>query len=402
MKNAKNILSRVYVKKRGLSHFLFRLWNSNLKTSIKIVSSRFAAKLKPDIFVRELFAEIAAIAVVFGVAGCMNLDLYSEMTVYDTETATDSSANTASDTQSGSSATVSGDSETGGDLAAVISTDTDAAADSAKETDSEPPVILPAACVDGQILKGGVCLLQRAMTSLVFFNTSESASVEINWPEGTKGIILSKSPATAHEVLVTGLKEGEKYQLQVALTDGANNKTETLIFVEGSSGYTVSITEIMADPNGAEPAQEFVEIANYGTADIDISGWMIDDNGDANGDLIPQGSILKAHEVALLVSESYNPLDTLDPSPVDGTHIIRLTSAIGTSGLKNSEAESVELYDAAGELVSFYNGSAGKPEPGNSVVKTIAELPDNAEESWVLQTAGTADPGIAYFIKSKK
>jgi hypothetical protein len=132
----------------------------------------------------------------------------------------------------------------------------------------------------------------------------------------------------------------------------------------------ISITEVLADPEGAEPVQEFVEIANYGDEPVDLSGWMIDDNGDHNGDLLPEGTVLQAGEAALIVQSGF-------VSPVENLHLINIESSIGSNGLKNSESESVELYDLSGAAVSVFS-SRLTPRQECSIVRRHVAYPDAA------------------------
>jgi hypothetical protein len=125
---------------------------------------------------------------------------------------------------------------------------------------------------------------------------------------------------------------------------------------------------------------------------------MIDDNGDQDGDAIPDGTTLQAGQVGLLVSPDYDPASSDDPAPAPDALLISLGSSIASSGLKNSEAETVELYDALGGLVSCYQGQVGDPEEGRSAARVSAELPDGDPWAWELDPGGGSTPGIAPVI----
>ena len=75
--------------------------------------------------------------------------------------------------------------------------------------------------------------------------------------------------------------------------------------------------------------------------------------------------------------------------------MIHLDSSIASSGLKNSEAETIELYDEVGGLVSCYQGQTGDPKEGRSAVRIAAELPDDDAEAWELEPGGASTPGVA-------
>lgn len=60
---------------------------------------------------------------------------------------------------------------------------------------------------------------------------------------------------------------------------------------------TVAITEFMVDPSGTDLLNEWVEVFNYGTAAVDLSGWTLKDNSSAaytfpSGTSIPSGGYL--------------------------------------------------------------------------------------------------------------
>jgi hypothetical protein len=160
----------------------------------------------------------------------------------------------------------------------------------------------------------------------------------------------------------------------------------------------VVITEVAADPVGAEPSQEFVEIMNIGSAPVDLTGWMIDDNSDANGDLIAGGAVLGGGEIALLVAPGFDPSSPDDPAPPPDAVIVRLATSIGSNGLKNGDAESVELYDDTGILKSQYRKEAGAPQEGLSAHRRLAEIPFGDPAPFGSE-ARTADPGITLSIQ---
>jgi hypothetical protein len=125
---------------------------------------------------------------------------------------------------------------------------------------------------------------------------------------------------------------------------------------------------------------------------------MIDDNGDYDGDLIPDGTALAPGQIGLLVSPDYDPGSAEDPAPDPAACLIQLGSSIASSGLKNSEAESVELYDGLGGLVSCYQGQTGDPKEGRSAVRRAVELPDGDPLAWELEPGGSSTPGIAPYL----
>jgi hypothetical protein len=296
-----------------------------------------------------LWAAVAA-------CGCLDLNLLDDMHPLDAGSGADTSGNGSEGDNNGDGnqngqGTDNGDSES-------IETD---------PNDTDAPALSPASCGPKEQVKD--------------FDSPAQAS------------LLSGQWGTEHHAVVASLPDQADVRVVISAADVNGNLKDYVTSARGLGGPTIAITEVLADPNGTEPNQEFVEIANIGPAEVDLSGWMIDDNADVNGDLIPSGAVLAPGKAAILVSPAYDPNEGEDPAPAPGTAIIALPSSIGTSGLKNTEAETIELYDASGLLVSQYAGQAGNPVPGCSAVRFYAELPDGDEKAFGLEPLGTSTPG---------
>jgi hypothetical protein len=261
--------------------------------------------------------------------------------------------------------------------------------------DQDPPVLLPPACAETEQLVEAFCLAQGALSMSIRFTTDEGAEVTLGAETGLTMAILSDPWEKEHHAAVSGLTPGISTPLTIAVTDINANGNAMEVLLTAAGGHPIAITEVLADPLGPEPAQEFVEIANLGPADIDLSGWMIDDNGDQDGDVIPDGTVIGGGTVGIIVSAAYIAGAGGDPSPAPGTLIIPLESSIGTGGLKNSAAETVELYDADGVLVSRYLGQTGTPREGCGAVRVSAELPDGDAHAFENEPTGSSTPGLA-------
>lgn len=107
---------------------------------------------------------------------------------------------------------------------------------------------------------------------------------------------------------------------------------------------TLSITEVRADPIGAEPHQEYIEILNYGDFEIDLFNFEIADNLYGPGDRIRKHIRIKPHQRALVVGQKFMPTDASETNPDPQTLIIRLDESLGTNGLSNS-GETVVIRD---------------------------------------------------------
>ena len=267
--------------------------------------------------------------------------------------------------------------------------------------DTAPPELTTPDCGETEQVESHLCMAVGPITVSLRFVTDEPAVVSLSVDGNGRAGVLSPLWSTEHHVVITELEPDIVTPVQVRLEDINSNPNDIEISVRAPDGPTVAITEILADPLGPEPAQEFVEIANYGREEVDLSGWMIDDNGDANslGNLIAEGTVLAPGTVAIAVSGSYDAQAGADPAPDPDGVVIVLDSTVCSNGLRNSDAESVELYDATGALVSQYRGQAGTPREGVSAMRLTAELPDSDKRAFDLEPGGSSTPGRTPFLE---
>jgi len=309
--------------------------------------------------------------------GCLDLQLLDDMDPMD--------AGDTAGADSDSDADADGDSDSDTDADGPPETDPD---------DQQPPELAGLSCGGGEVAQDELCVAVGPGSASIRLATDEPAVVAVEVAVGAWGV-LSDDWSTEHHLGLAGLAAGAPVDVTIAFTDVNENVGSTATQVTAADGPPVAVTEVLADPLGAEPDQEFVEVANFGPEPVDLSGWMIDDNGDYNGDQIPEGTVLAAGQIGLLVSPDYDPGSAEDPAPDPAAVLIQLGSSIASSGLKNSEAESIELYDGLGGLVSCYQGQAGDPKEGRSAVRRAAELPDGDALGWELEPGGGSTPGTA-------
>ncbi len=264
-------------------------------------------------------------------------------------------------------------------------------------SDTIPPKLTVPNCADMELRGNQICVAEGPISASIHFVTDEQAEVSCVLEGSGLTVVLSDPWSTDHHIAITELEPDASTAVTLTAKDINGNKNEIAISVVGQNGPTVAITEVLADPNGSEPAQEFVEIMNFGPYEIDLSGWMIDDNGDANGgdNLVAENTVLGPGQVAVVVSASYDPTDGQDPAPDPAALLIILANTVCSNGLKNSEAETVELYDASGMLVSQYRGQAGNPKAGCSAVRHTAEIPDDDKLAFGFEPTGSSTPGRA-------
>jgi hypothetical protein len=216
--------------------------------------------------------------------------------------------------------------------------------DTAAVPDETPPVISAVA-----IQMAGPCLA-------VTFSTDEVATGTVVLGAGD---VEASSPAGAGEtsfavaVPVAGLPPSTAATIVVRAVDRAGNVAESapLAWQTPAALPPVAITEVLANPLGPEPAQEWVELRNLGSDVVSLAGLGIADSRGA--DLLPT-TTLGPGEYALVVTSAYDPGNGADPPPRPGTHLLRVDGRIGADGLSNGGEVTRLLQGDA--VVSSYGG----------------------------------------------
>jgi hypothetical protein len=207
------------------------------------------------------------------------------------------------------------------------------------------------------------------------------------------------------------LEAGAALTATLAVEDLAGNRAERAIeAVPGdSSGPPLGLSEVLANPRGAEPTQEFVELADLRAsgaaqawsglrlADLPIAAlslaWA---DGEAPGDPLPIFSTRPGERV-LVVASGYDPADGADPPPAPGTTLVRVDGSIAAGGLKNAGEPLVLYFQPDGEapvIVASYGNyvaTDAAAHAGRSVVADPAAC--DLRRAWSSQPAGTASPG---------
>ncbi|HEY4119015.1 MAG TPA: lamin tail domain-containing protein [Byssovorax sp.] len=142
----------------------------------------------------------------------------------------------------------------------------------------------------------------------------------------------------------------------------------------------VILNEVLADPVGPEPAEEWVELVNDGQVAADLTGYVLDDLG---GETPLPSATLPPGAFALLVGADFVADDGYDPKPASGALILRVPR-VGSRGLSN-DGEPLTLKAPDGSTVSSFPPSP-KPKSGMSVARTSPRAPDGIASSFVLAT----------------
>lgn len=234
---------------------------------------------------------------------------------------------------------------------------------------------LPAlACEPDEIAFGPGCV--RVADDRLF---GRAPDIPFLWAIAGAGVDSVLTTAAGDPFAITGLPPATDITLDVAAIDARG----TLLRM-GSAAVTaapmphVIINEVLADPEGPEPASEWVEIVNDGRAPADLSSYVLSDGG---GQTPLPPVTLAPGAFALLVNEAFDEQACAGPCPAPGTVLLRVPH-LGKNGLANT-GEPLTLRDGGGVTVSRFPASP-KPKPGQSVARVSPAAPDGLAGSFAL------------------
>jgi hypothetical protein len=249
--------------------------------------------------------------------------------------------------------------------------------------DTGPPVL------------GEVSLLQSDGCVVVRTRTSEPADARLSasWTttvQLTAGTLVHELALPAAPALPAGA------QVRLDLQDAAGQAAAPWRHAaERASLAPLVISEVLADPLGPDPDQEWVEIYNRDDRAVELEGWAIDDGTvGADGGALP-ALRLQPHRYALVVGPRYRAGSGPDPFPAADVPLARLRAPIGGRGLAN-RGEPLFLRRPDGALASSYRGTVGTelevPGPGRSAQRRSPAACDVAT-SWTRSGDDGPTPG---------
>jgi hypothetical protein len=256
----------------------------------------------------------------------------------------------------------------------------------AAQVDATPPVL-----GDVTVKVSGPCLE-------VAFSTDEPATGTVTLQAGDAELDTPAGTGqTSFDVAIPlgALPPSAAATVAVAAVDLAGNVASSapFAFTTPVAVPPLAITEVLANPAGPEPQQEYVELRNLGDVPASLAGLRLTDS--KGGDDLPD-QMLGPGAYALVVTSTYDPAEGSDPPPRAGTALVRVDSRLGSDGLSNS-GEPVQLLQGDA-VVSSYAGwvsvSAGSWN-GKAVHRLVQTACDTAA-AWnhapLLPTPGDGPP----------
>ena len=172
---------------------------------------------------------------------------------------------------------------------------------------------------------------------------------------GTPSTCAPGDPCT-HEFKLTGLELGRSYSVTAISRDLAlNTWSSEPIDVVPVELPDVVITEAHANAREEGGVGEFVEIYNYGEVELDLGGWSLVRVGTDSTASLPEGTLLPARSIAVLVDASFNgaPYPGLSPSAKIEVDLFGLVNSNLYLNLIDNEGRTI---DASSELDSNVDG----------------------------------------------
>jgi hypothetical protein len=198
-----------------------------------------------------------------------------------------------------------------------------------------------------------------------------SPAAPVLWAVAGAGVDAVFAAWAGDPFVISGLPPSTDVTLDVAAVDARGTVLRMLLTAATLAPMPhMIINEVLANPLGPEPQQEWVEIVNDGPAPAVLDGYTLTDSG---GDTALPPATLAPGAFALLVNQAFAEQDGLDAAPAPGTLLLRVPH-LGKGGLSNA-GEALVLSDGSGSVVSRFPARPA-PKAGFSVARRTPAAPD--------------------------
>jgi hypothetical protein len=187
--------------------------------------------------------------------------------------------------------------------------------------------------------------------------------------------------------IVPGLPPNTNVLLSVSVATAAGHLWEAQFSALTLAARAhVVINEVLANPNGPEPEQEWIELYNDGLLETSLVGWALEDGG---GSVELGDAVLGPSAFALIVRSDFDVLCDADIAPSRLALLLRVEQ-LGSNGISNA-GEALTLRSSTGAVVSQFPAIPAS-KAGVSIARRQAWLPDD-EASFDLHAGNGASPG---------
>ena len=243
-------------------------------------------------------------------------------------------------------------------------------------SDAETP---PIACLDHEIPLATLCLLAQDDRLLVRLPATPRL---LTWLlNGARGMAVT----TSEHATLRGLSPASSHHLELRVRDPSGRlvEGETDVVTLSRQAHAV-INEALTYPRGDAATSQWVELVNDGTAELDLTGYALDDGRMA---VTLPAAVLPPGGFGLVVRAGFM-LGGVDDAPAPDAVLIPV--AMLGRGTFTERGTALLLRDPLGNVVSRFPAT---PEPtrGVSVARVTPDAPDDDPASFVL--AGVPTPG---------
>ncbi len=234
--------------------------------------------------------------------------------------------------------------------------------------------IMPLPCEEGEVSFGPGCA--DVMDDRVIVRAPDG---ELLWAIAGDGVERWVATKSKERFVLKDIAPETQISLDVATVDtmGRTQRVTFQALTKSSSAHIV-LNEVLANPLGPEPHQEWVELYNDGLVETSLLGYRILDIG---GDTVLPDVILQPGQFALVVNETFVEDDEVDVCPAKETLVVRVPM-LGKTGLSNS-GELLRLADPDGHFISRFP-ALPKPKAGLSVSRSTPDAPDGVSTSFAV------------------
>ncbi|MFK7992384.1 MAG: hypothetical protein AB8I08_40560 [Sandaracinaceae bacterium] len=206
----------------------------------------------------------------------------------------------------------------------------------------EAPPLLQTPCALDEIAIEGVCVLRG----------EDRISLRLRAAEPVRAFLeaggqhdRTVAPRGEVSLRIEGLAPDEALEATLRWVGlGGHSQARVLPLSTTPPLMALTLTEVRADPHGREPAQELIEVLNFGDVPLDLNGISISDRPDALGDVVMGAAPLAPGARALLVGDDFDPEDAEDTPVPPGVALVRVGRSLASGGLSNA-GEAVYLRD---------------------------------------------------------
>jgi hypothetical protein len=146
------------------------------------------------------------------------------------------------------------------------------------------------------------------------------------------------------------------------------------------------LNEVLANPLGREPAEEWIELVNASSLPADLGGLVLEDSA---GRIELPGLLVAPGAHVLVVREDFASLGQ-DVVPAEATPLLRVAE-LGKNGLSNS-GEPLRLLDGTGAVLSAFPALPSK-HAGVSLARRSLDTIDTDAAGFAEHAAPGASPG---------